>query len=791
MARNQLDLFLLKVHVVPLTILRAVFGMGLGLALSLAVAAEGEAIQVRVVADDEAVPGTVAILEATPVVGDAHRKSPEVSVSEIEVPGGIELNLERGFTWRLKVKAAGLWAPETLMVGGSELPAEIQIRMVATSTLTARVETPEDLEEPEGLNVRLRSPSQAAGAAGAIDQSLECPVNGGQWRCEVPSGVFDLRLRSAGFISHYLWERELPARQTLDLGVVKLAPGSSISGWLVTADDSPLDEKTRVVAAPRATHVGSPREQERQAGLALETAVSERGFFHFQGLRPGAYELHAEQKGFVPLRSLPVMVVENLGTELPEPLVLTRPAELFIGVEPPADPRGEPWRLTLSSPSSTEGVPPGLTDEAGTWVTTSLNPGPYTLIVADSEGSRVASEEIVVEPPETEHWVMLSFVEVEGVVTLGDEPLAARLAFGGSSGMTSVSMQADDEGRFSGVLPRPGTWSLDVRSGSPRVFRRLRAVEVEPTAGSSRAFVEIELPGTRLEGEVVDAEGSGITGATILAVPVPQGPDDPAERPSFVRSEEGGLFVFEGFEPAVYRLQAIVAEPSGQKRQSEPVEVSLKEDDPFQTARLVIGRSVRFQGRILWRGTGVPGIAVLAQPRGSGTGVLVPSGLSGPDGRFELELPEGTASAALTVLAPGFLLYKQVVTVAGGEEHPARLEREGGGTLVIQPRTPVDFASGQGLPWVVRSDGVHLDMGTLSKWSILNQGGGIGGEKIKIPMMPAGGYQVCWPLRRRQAKEDRKPECHGGDLPAYGRLEITERRDKDEETPSEESDEAS
>ncbi len=760
------------------------------LALILTMAASGwaESIPVRVVVDDATASGTVAVLEAVPVIGEAHQTPPEIVVSRIEVPGRIELDLGRGFTWRLKVNAKGFWAPETLLIGGGELPEEIEIRLVATSTLTARVVSPTDLAQPVELSARLDSPSQGPNVPDAFDQILDCPVNDGLWLCEVPSGFFDLRLRAAGFISHYFWGRELPARQKLDLGVVQLVPGSSISGWLVTDDGSPLDKKTRVIAAPRATYAGVPREQERQKSLAVEATITERGFFHLQGLRPGAYELRAEQEGFVPLRSLPVMVIESSESELAESLVLTRPAELLIGVEPAADAQGEPWRLTLSSPFSSEGVGPGLTDATGTWAAAALIPGSYTLIVADSEGSRVASEEIVVESPTTEHWIVLSFVEVEGRVTLGEEPLAAWLAFGGRSGMTSMKMQADDEGRFSGMLPRRGSWTVDVRSESPPVFRRLRAVEVEPAASSSRAFVEIELPGTRLEGEVVDSAGSGIVGATVLAVPVPQGPDDPAERPSYVRSEEGGLFVFEGFEPATYRLQAVVAERSGQKRQSEPVEVSLDEDDPFRAVRLVIGQSVRFQGRVLSGSSGVPGIAVWAQPRGiGGGGVLVPRVLTGPDGRFALELPQGTESVDLTVLAPGYLLYKQIAYVTDGEELPIVLAREGGGTLVIRPQTPVDLSSAQGRPWVVRSDGVLFDLGTLSKWSILNQGHGIAGEIIEIPMMPAGGYQVCWLFARSQARESRKPECHGGDLPAYGRLEVSGRRAEDDETTGESS----
>ncbi len=102
------------------------------------------------------------------------------------------------------------------------------------------------------------------------------------------------------------------------------------------------------------------------------------------------------------------------------------------------------------------------------------------------------------------------------------------MAFGGASGTTSVLMFADDEGLFQGSLPRSGSWQVDVKSRGFGVHRRLRAVEVEPAAGSSRAWVEIELPGTRLEGEVVDAQGRGIDRATVMAVPVPKKAGDPA-----------------------------------------------------------------------------------------------------------------------------------------------------------------------------------------------------------------------------------------------------------------------
>ena len=523
--------------------------------------------RVDILSEDVDATGVVATLTATPVMTPTGRVLPARIVAEVTVPGNVWLDLAPDISWRLKAEAKGLWGP-TALVAGSSGHAEASIRLVPTATLVAQIDMEHGYAEPAKLEVRIRSPrAMAEGSA----QTIDCATQESRWRCDVPAGEFDLRLRAADFVAHYFWELELRPRETVDLGVLKFEHGSAISGWLVTDDRSPLKSGTTVTATPQVTQAGSPAEQQRRRFLAGRASVNHRGFFHLNELRPGAYVLEIEHPGFVSLRSSPVVVYEASETELAKPLVLTRPAELRLIVNPPTDISGSPWSLTLIAHGVTEPVDVGRTQFNGAWTAHELRPGSYLLIIADSQGSRFRSEEVVIESGVAEQWVDLDFIEVEGLVTLGKEPLSAELAFGGASGLVSVTLEADEGGRFHGALPHSGDWPVDVRSRSIGVHRRLRAVEVEPGKGSSRAWVEIELPSTRLDGEVVDSKGRGVDRATVMAVPVPKMDGDPTERPSNTRTTPGGLFSFEGFEPATYRLQAFRAasakrESSGTRR---------------------------------------------------------------------------------------------------------------------------------------------------------------------------------------------------------------------------------
>ena len=163
------------------------------------------------------------------------------------------------------------------------------------------------------------------------------------------------------------------------------------------------------------------------------------------------------------------------------------------------------------------------------------------------------------------------------------------------------------------------------------------------------------------------------------------------------------------------------------------------------------------------------------------SGILLPRANTRPDGRFQLNLAEGASRAELTIMAPGFLFYRQTVAVSEERELPIVLEQDGGGTLVIQPRAPITFEDGPSLPYVVRTDGTVLELGILSQWSALNHTAQVG-NTLAVPNLPPGVYSVCWPRSPPQAGDGH--DCRQGDLSANGRLEIAEPRNDSEDEPS-------
>ena len=61
-------------------------------------------------------------------------------------------------------------------------------------------------------------------------------------------------------------------------------------------------------------------------------------------------------------------------------------------------------------------------------------------------------------------------------------------------------MNADEEGRFHGVLPRPGKWNVSVVAEDLDLERELRKIEVEPSKITEVADLEIRIPATDLQG---------------------------------------------------------------------------------------------------------------------------------------------------------------------------------------------------------------------------------------------------------------------------------------------------
>lgn len=464
------------------------------------------------------------------------------------------------------------------------------------------------------------------------------------------------------------------------------------------------------------------------------------------------------------------MVLPETAAQLPAPLVLQHPLELQVLIAPSHDTAGKPWRLVLLSGLGTEMIATGRTDMAGHWRRSGTAAGSYRLVVSDSAGSRVAMEELTVTPSTAAVLLELPFIELSGRVMLGDEPLQAGLAFGGGSGPVSVRVSTNEKGRFSGVLPRAGDWDVDVRAHDPPVFRRLRDIPVEVRTGSEKAWVEITLPDTTLEGEVVDEQGSTVAGASILLLLYPA-----TENVVFGQTDEEGRFRFRGVAPGIYRLEARIESPDG-SLSSDPVELSITDESPQGSIRLVLRRSQRVRGRVVSTAGGVPGATVTLVPLTLGAelpGLMVPTAHTDPAGQFELALSGTSREAEMTVMAPGFLLERRHVTLSEESELIVPLSQNGGGWLRLAMPESFQFgAFHQPHPYVLLNGTTSFELGTLLKWAALHRVES-SPRSVAAPAMPSGIYTACWPRHDDSSQEAPwRWACQDGFLPSGGTLEL-------------------
>lgn len=70
------------------------------------------------------------------------------------------------------------------------------------------------------------------------------------------------------------------------------------------------------------------------------------------------------------------------------------------------------------------------------------------------------------------------------------------------NGPTKIEMTSDADGHFTGPLPKPGAWRVDILGDEPRLRTSAR-VEVKPKG--DRASVVIDLLDTKIYGRVVTA----------------------------------------------------------------------------------------------------------------------------------------------------------------------------------------------------------------------------------------------------------------------------------------------
>jgi Carboxypeptidase regulatory-like domain len=685
-------------------------------------------------------------------------------------PGSAEVEVPPGGAWRIEAEGPGVWSPPDWAGAAGPQGETVPLRLFRTGEISAALKVPQGEEMPARLDVRFTPVPGDAASAQLPVATVVCPIADGRIRCAVPAGRLDLRLRTEGRIPRYLWEIAVLRGAVADLGPVRLQRGSSVVGWVRQEKPSPEGKAgsgIRVEIAPHLPGVPQSPLPPELAEIVRQTAVDERGFFQLEDLIPGVYVVKATGPGAAPARVAPVEVRSGLETEIREPLRLAPPLRVEVLIDPPADPSGTAWRVELWGMGGGEPVT-GAANPEGSWERAGVAPGSYRLTVLDRAGSSRYSEELELIAGTSPVRISIPVLRVEGRVRMGDEPLRATLWFGGMSGWRKVRFEADGEGRFEGSLPEEGEWAVDLLSDEPFLRLGLGPVEVRAAEGSGVARLDLEVPATRLQGEVIDEEGKPLPRASLL---VAHGPG----KNSQAHADERGRFDIRGLPAGLSSIEA----RAGQ-RTSGWVQVQLEEGRDGVPLRLVARRQAEIQGRVSSLRGPVPGARLRALPLGGGV-ASVAEAVSRPDGSFTLTLPAGLPAVSILIHATGHALRMMQTAAESGTFLEIPLETTGG-TLVLELPTP-----GAARGALLFHGGTFVPVEQLARWGQGPQAVRRGASALALPDLEPGEYQVCQfqGITPGAAELPAQRSCVGGSLGPLQELilQLPANADRSNESP--------
>ncbi len=629
--------------------------------------------------------------------------------------------------WRLRLLAAGFWGPTRSV---SEAPSTpVPLELWPAGELALEVDTGASAPPPGRLGVFLTPAQDDASGPGAAE--VHCPVEGGKVAgCELPAGVWHLRLEMGQLAPHLAWDVTVPPGAQLNLGRVTFRPGATLTGTVVAPPGVAVEATTVHLSPARDAAALGGEVRRGLAAAGRQVAVDGAGRFAVAGVPGGAWVLLAHHPS-CPAPPLVTTVHPPSGVmELPQAITLRCPATVEVRVTP-ADsvPEGGlkvellPWGL--HEPSETP-LASGIVSHGGRWRSPPLPPARMLVVLSSPADEVLASREVELEGEDLAVEIPLELVVVDGKLMEGRKGLAARLDFRAPDGATAAA-QSDHEGRFSAIFPRSGRWQPFVTLGPPRQVLALPPVEV--TAGGT---LTLRLPHTRVRGEVRHADG--VSPAPGAEVEITGAEGSPLATGN---ADSSGRFELRAVPPG----RALLTARQGE-RSSRPWDVDVVEGRESHYVVLLEDRiTVRLQ--VVAGEAPVVGAQVFAGGADAAGRVLLGEGsvaTTGPDGVATLTLPPGTARVALLVLAPGFPLYDAPPQPlpAAGEVIQVSLA-PAGGTLLLDP----DAHGEDRVPLLLKDGHVLQATPMLGHWAALHGKPPRPGQEWEIPMMPPARYRLC------------------------------------------------
>ncbi|HMB54626.1 MAG TPA: carboxypeptidase-like regulatory domain-containing protein, partial [Thermoanaerobaculia bacterium] len=401
-------------------------------------------------------------------------------------------------------RGEGIWCPEIAVRGdGDPLTLPVFRSMTLTGLLAGRVATPVTEGTVQGV---VRKPDGRVVA----EVNDDLAVTDRKFSFTGPRMPLDLRFAFEHAAPVYRWVPEPGAggepvaelAPKMDLGVLNLRPGGSVSGWTYGRDDD-LPLAGAEVAAFPATSDRVPT-----ALRTVRSTSDERGFFQLHGLEAGFYRVEIQSPDRV-AEVLEPVAVEAASETVVGKVLLAPPLTLAVHVDPSVHPDGTPWKIILSALDQRD-------DEAPTVVRASddgfaeverMRPTRYRVDLGRELGESLHRQTLDLVGDETVT-LRVPVAQVTGHVRLGGEPIVATVVL--EAGNTDrVEVEIDEDGRLDGWMRRPERpWLMATVSWREGDETRRRLVEVVPTLDDDLVEVEIELPAGSVYGSVVDSEGN-------------------------------------------------------------------------------------------------------------------------------------------------------------------------------------------------------------------------------------------------------------------------------------------
>lgn len=501
-------------------------------------------------------------------------------------------------------------------------------------------------------------------------ESVKAVVSAGSFEAAVPAGIWDLAIKVTGFASYRREGTVLTPRATIDLGAIAVVPGASLVGRVAGPDGHAnlVPKGVRVTLSPAGEIPGANSVRD---GIVLEREVrtSPLGAFQFAALNAGRYNLRVFASGFA-REDRVVDLVPDKEVEFRDPIILGRPASLVIDLSPPLDPRSLPWVVELREIGEAgwlRGAEITRRSSAGmaTFKDVRLK-GRYSAVVRAGNGDAWRVQAVTIDGPRTRLQLRLEAAQVAGRLTLGGEPLAATVIFGGRNAAPSIRTESGEDGEFRGELPRAGLWKVAVHGMAPKVSREV-SVEVPETKDGIPARIDIALPATLLRVRVVDASGALVSNACLVHFESLLTHEAQTERTSTGEVESFGL------EAGEWILHA-----ESRRAVSDRKTVRIEEKG-HQEVTLILSEKKLVEGVVI-SSMGEPVPYTRLQPlRWDSRADTFPAPvLADALGRFRLEVPSDVKRVGLLVLAPGHAVTSAVLAVGGSALVTVQVPSEGG-----------------------------------------------------------------------------------------------------------------